>query len=495
MMASLLYLFTLLSLSSGILTLAENIISIDCGTTGSYVDSNNVTWVGDKGFVTTGEPMKIPDMVKKPTNTLRYFPTGQTNCYTNIQVTKDQKTLVRTKFYYENYDGKFSPPSFDVVYDGKHRDLVEITESLLNDEENFYFSEVIFAPANETISVCLLRTSPSDNPFISSIEVYSLDAGMYADLGPNEVFILRQRFAYGAKEMISYPLDPYGRLWLPLGSETSLTVTDLTTSAPSIDITGVSNKPPEIVMSKALSGESLTLSRLALPLTGLPVYLALYFSEPQSLTRTQTRSFNIFLDNTQVGSRPIVPVFGKVTQVVLRDVEATSASQIVFQSTTDSVLPPIINGLELYSISDSRQDGGGGGGDQSGGGSGEAKPRANNAAGGGAKTNGGKKKNNNKLPLILGVTFASAFAAISSAIAAIFLRKRQHAKPQPNTLPTTSTGHGTGTGISPLVGQHMASDASHPTHDEPGVYDIDDLIGVNDSYVVHQDDHHQHGPA
>lgn len=168
----------------------------------------------------------------------------------------------------------------------------------------------------------------------------------------------------------SYPSDPYGRIWLPSGSESSLTLTDLTTSAPSIDITGVSNKPPEIVMSKALSGVDLTLSELALPLTGLPVYLALYFSEPQSLDRTQRRSFNVFLDNTQVGSRPIVPVFGKATQVVLRDVVATSGSQILFQSTSDSVLPPIINGLELYSISNSSGDAGdgGGGGDQSGGG-------------------------------------------------------------------------------------------------------------------------------
>lgn len=181
-------------------------ISIDCGSAGSYVDSNNVTWVGDKGFVTTGEPMKIPDVVTKPINTLRYFPTGQTNCYTKIPATKRRKTLVRTKFYYENYDGKSSPPSFDVVYDGKHRDSIEITESLLNDEETFYFSEVIFAPANENISVCLFRTSPSDNPFISSIEVYSFDAGMYGDLGPNEGLIIRQRVTYGAKEIIRYTL-------------------------------------------------------------------------------------------------------------------------------------------------------------------------------------------------------------------------------------------------------------------------------------------------
>lgn len=117
-------------------------------------------------------------------------------------------------------------------------------------------------------------------------------------------------------------------------------------------------------MSKASSslGESIKLSNLALPLTGLPVYLALYFSEPQTLGRTQRRSFNVFLDETQVGSGPIIPIFGKATQLVLRDVVATSGSQIVFQSTGDSVLPPIINGVELFSISNSRNGGGGGGG-------------------------------------------------------------------------------------------------------------------------------------
>ncbi|KAL0790080.1 hypothetical protein Bca101_006326 [Brassica carinata] len=393
--------------------------------------------------------MKIPDVVTKPLNTLRYFSTGQTNCYTNIPVAIRQKTLVRTKFYYENYDGNFSPPSFDLVYDGKHRDSVEITESLLNNEETFYYSELIFSPGNESISVCLLRTSPSDNPFISSIEVYSLDVGMYADLGPSEGLITEQRTACGAKETISYPLDPYGRPWYPLGADDTLT--DLTTSAPSIDITGASNKPPEVVMSKSSSslGESIKLSNLALPLTGVPVYLALYFSEPQTLGQTQKRSFNVFLDETQVSSGPINPVFGKATQVVLRDVVATSVSQIIFQSTGDSVLPPIINGVELFSISNSRN---GGGGSQS--------SVGNNDSGGGAKNNGGKNKKN-KLPLILGVTFASAFAILSSTFGAIFLRKRQNAKPQSNTTPTTSTGNGTGTGMSPLVEQQFASDTDH----------------------------------
>ncbi|ESQ37363.1 hypothetical protein EUTSA_v10002970mg, partial [Eutrema salsugineum] len=215
--------------------------------------------VQDSGNVTT------------PVNTLRYFPSGQTNCYTNIQATS---------------------------YDVNHLENVVITASLLHDEDKSWFpSEVIFAPASVNISVWLICTDPSKDPLISSIEVYGLDAEMYEDLVPEEGLILRQRFAFGAKKIISYPLDPYGRIWFPSLSNHP-TISKLTTSAPSIDITGVSNKPPEIVMSKALSADGFSLSDETLPITGLLVYLALYFSEPQSLGRTQRRSFNVSLDNT-----------------------------------------------------------------------------------------------------------------------------------------------------------------------------------------------------
>lgn len=168
------------------------------------MDSDNVTWLGDKGFVTTGESFQIPGNLTEPVNNLRYFPSGQTNCYTNIPATKRGKTLVRTLFYYGNYDKKSSPPSFNVVYDGKHLDSVVTVMPLTDVVLSLYISEVIFTPASENISVCLIRTTPSDDPFISSIEVYSLGAGMYDDLGPDEGLINRLRFAYGAKELIRY---------------------------------------------------------------------------------------------------------------------------------------------------------------------------------------------------------------------------------------------------------------------------------------------------
>lgn len=74
------------------------------------------------------------------------------------------------------------------------------------------------------------------------------------------------------------------------------------------------------------------------------------------------RSFNVFLDDKQLNSAPIVPVFGKVTELVVRDIVATWQSKVIFRSTSDSMLPPIVNAMELYSISK------GVGGDYGGGG-------------------------------------------------------------------------------------------------------------------------------
>lgn len=74
------------------------------------------------------------------------------------------------------------------------------------------------------------------------------------------------------------------------------------------------------------------------------------------------RSFNVFLDNEQLNSVPIVPVFGKATEFVTREIVATWQSKVIFRSTSDSTLPPIVNAMELYSISK------GVGGDYGGGG-------------------------------------------------------------------------------------------------------------------------------
>lgn len=99
------------------------------------------------------------------------------------------------------------------------------------------------------------------------------------------------------------------------------------------------------------------------------------------------RSFNIMFGSKNVGTGPIVPVYGKATQVVVRDVVASSSSQLVFQSTINALLPPMINALELYIISSGTSGDGSGNGSGSGPGTGGG--GGSGGGGGGGSGSGG----------------------------------------------------------------------------------------------------------
>ncbi|XP_019099664.1 PREDICTED: uncharacterized protein At1g24485-like [Camelina sativa] len=341
------------------ITLSLASVNIDCGTSLPGVDNNNLKWVGDNDFITSGDSATIlSTTVEKSLTTLRYFPTGDTNCYSAIPVTKGGKVLVRTMYYYGNYDGESSTPTFSVVFEGKHRGIVSISSAF-----EPYILELIFSPASGETSVCFVRTSSSSNPFVSSIEVVDLAAGMYDELGPGEGLFYQQRRAYGATEVLRSDLQ--GRFWLP--TEINLLVTGIPSTAVTIDTSGASNKPPESVLRNSWTGEGLALVDPTLPSEGVPVYLAMYFSEP---LQSSVRSFNIFFGGKQVGKGPVVPVFGKTTQVVVRDVLASSSTLLVLHSTASALLPPMINAAELYVISKGTSEGGSGSGSGGSGGGG-----------------------------------------------------------------------------------------------------------------------------
>ncbi|XP_010412589.1 PREDICTED: uncharacterized protein At1g24485-like [Camelina sativa] len=469
-----------------IITLSLASVNIDCGTSLPGIDKNNIKWVGENDFITSGSSATVSSTtVEKYLTTLRYFPTGDSNCYSNIPVTKGGKVLVRTMFYYGNYDGKSSSPAFNVLFEGKHRGTVSISSAFKP-----YLLELIFSPASEETNICFVRTSSSSNPFVSSIEVVDLDDGMYDELGPGEGLFYHQRVAYGTTEIVRSDLQ--GRFWLP--SEINILLTGIPSTAASIDTSGASNKPPESVLRNSWTGEGLSLVDPTLPSGGVPVYLAMYFSEPLDLS---ARSFNILCGGKKVGKGPIVPVYGKATQVVVRDVVASSSSQLVFQSTTSALLPPMINALELYVISTGTSGsgggnrsgtgggGGGGGGGSGSGGSGGSGGSSNNRGTGGRNdvSSGGSTSEgkNNKLPTILGSVSAVAFVLIAYVFIAIILANRRKARLQALAIPT-SVAH-MGTGASPLFGQQMGNDSNQPAY-ESDMGDINDLIGVNQSYVA-----------
>ncbi|CAH8267622.1 unnamed protein product [Arabidopsis lyrata] len=424
MAAPALYLLFFLS----IITLSLASVNIDCGTSASGIDNNNIRWVGDTDLITTGKSSTVlNNELEKSLSTLRYFPSGKSNCYSKIPLTKGGKVLIRTVFYYGNYDRKSSFPTFDVLFDGKHLGTASILSSF-----DPYLLEVIFSPASSETSVCFLRTS-SSNPFVSSIEIVELDSGMYNELGPGEGLFYQQRIAYGAT--IGLRSDLHGRFWFPSGSHALYR--ERRSRATLIDTSGASNQPPEIVLRKSWSGDGLVLGDPTLPSGGVPVYLAMYFSEP--IDTLSSRSFNIFLDGKQVNESPIEPVFGETIQVVVKNVVANSTTELEFRSTASSFYPPLINAVELYVISTGTSVGGGGGG-------------------------GFIEEKNSKLPIILGVVAAVALLLIAFVVIIIILANRHKARMKALAMPTSTVAN-METGSSPQSEEQMGHNLNQPANE------------------------------
>lgn len=148
-------------------------ISIDCGAATGHVDENNIRWVGDDQFIKTGESQVVKSANSTVMSTLRVFSSHKKSCYT-IGVERSTRVLVRAGFFYGNYDGKSLIRSFDLQLDGNYWDAV-ITSI---DNVNYY--EAIYVPKGNTTSVCVAQTLMGHLPFISSLEVRSLDPAMYS---------------------------------------------------------------------------------------------------------------------------------------------------------------------------------------------------------------------------------------------------------------------------------------------------------------------------
>ncbi|KAK8581517.1 hypothetical protein V6N13_144539 [Hibiscus sabdariffa] len=327
-------------------------VNIDCGTSEVYsADDYSIGWVGDDTYIQHGESVQLKSNTSlyQPLANLRVFTDRKKSCY-NIDSSKGSKVLVRAYFYYGNYDGKSSPPSFDLHFDGNHWDTVETSI----DQSVFY--EVIYVTKTDTISVCVAQTAPNMFPFISAIEVRDLDSKMYAELDSNRALMLRRRVAYGTKAIVRSIDDIYDRIWVPTVSVDGLTV--LTSDEILVDV-GLDDSPPSAVFLNAFSTASTSTSmRLGtdLPTTKVPIYMNMYFSEVSVLDSTETRSIELQIDGTP-SSKPFIPVYGKAGEMTLTNVTASSSTNFTLAAASGSTLPPLINALEVFAVSDELTDG------------------------------------------------------------------------------------------------------------------------------------------
>ncbi|XP_026389065.1 LRR receptor-like serine/threonine-protein kinase IOS1 isoform X1 [Papaver somniferum] len=344
---------------------AKVFLSIDCGSSSlkPRTDENSIVWVGDGPYIQTGNIHQVngstePKFDSNVMSTLRAFPTRKKNCY-SIDIdnkaeednTMVDRVLVRANFYYGNYDNKSSPPTFNLQFNGNN------WKQNNNTENSIVYEEVVFSlKKGNNIDVCLAQTQPDNIPFISALEVRSLDSDAYSYVPSDYPSFFVDRVAYGTNTTIRYPEDSYDRIWDSYGplSNTSPLMRVRSTS-PSINV-NIEDKPPEAVLRTTLtSSKDLLYSRtrnLTVPL----IHLNAYFSEVIKLNSTQKRSFDIIVNNNLDNSiilpkNPVIPPYGRALEVHILNVTTFNSSfSILFNRTNDSTLAPLINAIEEFII-------------------------------------------------------------------------------------------------------------------------------------------------
>ncbi|VAH65161.1 unnamed protein product [Triticum turgidum subsp. durum] len=340
-------------------------ISIDCGNRRTYNDSTTgIQYHSDHGFVDGGLSHKIStefmaDATNEQQKTLRSFPQSSRNCYTLPSAT-GKKFLVRALFTYGDYDGLNSTMSGSLFRFGLHIgvnfwEAVNLTNS---DPSNTIWKEVLTVAPGNNLSVCLINFG-TGTPFVSSLELRPLQDVMYPFVNSSVSISYFKRFRFGnATEYITrYPLDPYDRFWeawfstykaypwitlntsnevkrLP-GNDTFQVPQAILQNATTVDTNNT------FYSVRVAAGPNLDPTNLQL----LPIF---HFAEV--VDNNPNRSFNIYS-----GDELLFPDFSPSrSQVDSMHQNGrflhNPAASFLLNKTNNSVLPPLINAFELYSL-------------------------------------------------------------------------------------------------------------------------------------------------
>ncbi|KVH94578.1 Malectin-like carbohydrate-binding domain-containing protein [Cynara cardunculus var. scolymus] len=346
------FLIHLLLILLSTISVSSNVfVSINCGASGSYTDENSIAWTGDADLISNGVPHTVQSnySISPLYDTLRAFTTRRKNCY-SIEAEEGGKVLVRVVFNYGNYDGKSTPPMFDLHLDGNFWVTVNTSQAI--------YYEAIYVVKRKVISICVAQTNPNQFPFISSLEVRSVDPRAYNHIGPNYALFRNIRNGYGLNETIRFPTDPYDRVWndVNIGNGLRRVVNDA-----SFINANTSSNPPQAVLKSAITPVndtdfiSLGLDTIAYPFH-YPMYINFYFIEVKQLNATETRSFRIYIDAVPF-SLPIVPHFGNATEYFISNLSVTADTSFHIVGTGGSMLSPLLSAIEIFSISNALNNG------------------------------------------------------------------------------------------------------------------------------------------
>ncbi|KAF3776602.1 putative LRR receptor-like serine/threonine-protein kinase, partial [Nymphaea thermarum] len=330
------------------------LLNIDCGATDMRNDSRGIKWVGDDDYIIAGNASVVQNndpSGQQQLNSLRYFPSQKKSCYLIGGVNRGRKHMVRASFSYGNYDGKSSPPSFDLQFDGNHWANVTTVPN------GTYHWEVIYAPKRENISVCVAQTSPDQIPFISALVIREFEPGMYETDSADDFLLMWKRTAFGSKDFVWYPDDPYDRYWHPSNS-TIDGVISVTRDNKSFN----KNFPeiPELALDQAITSASSNATTLTVPSSETHLgddtyYYNFYFSEVlEAAYQNKSRSFDFLVDGEKLNNNgPIIPPYQSYVNVSNYNQvgrRLTAGSVISLVNTPDASLPPILNAMELFNL-------------------------------------------------------------------------------------------------------------------------------------------------
>ncbi|XP_031479079.1 probable LRR receptor-like serine/threonine-protein kinase At5g48740 [Nymphaea colorata] len=322
-------------------------LSIICGGE-AFVDLRNISWTSDSAYVATGNATAVrvaePNVLTSSSSVpLRFFPdtSDDRKCYRiPLQNLSAERILVRSRFYYKNYDGLRRPPYFFVSLGTAKVATVNLSRS------DPWEEEFVWPVLKDTLPLCLLPIPGGGFPVISSLEVRPLPPGAYKDgTGSFSNKTLRKKFRVNcgsANRSVRYPLDQYDRIWdgdqdfspshLAAGLDIQL----------GFNVSRVKEAPPLRVLQSArvLARKDILNYTFIIEKTA-DYYLILYFAGIIPVSS----SFSVLINGNVVRANYTVAS----SEVSALSIQRKSISSLTVELRNSSYYP-LVNAIEIYEV-------------------------------------------------------------------------------------------------------------------------------------------------
>ncbi|CAJ2654107.1 unnamed protein product [Trifolium pratense] len=321
---------------------------INCGGTND-VTVDNLKYIADGSYTKVGSVATINKTDLLPTlTTLRYFPNTQSRkfCYT-FPVIKGNKYLVKTIYYYGEFDGGKQPPVFDQIIEGTKWSVVNTTEDYSKGLSSYY--EVVVVSHGKKLSVCLARNehTGTSSPFISALEVKSLDASLYNPIDFSKYALVTvSRHHFGGEDIISFPDDKFNRMWQPFKDENPVV-----TSNSNISSSDFWNLPPVKAISTGITtskGKPLEIQWPPVLLQSSYYYISLYFQDNRNPSPFSWRTFDVAINGHTFYAN--LNATSKGVTVYAAQWPLSGQTKITMTPSPDMPVGPIVNAGEVYQI-------------------------------------------------------------------------------------------------------------------------------------------------